>query len=131
MPDMDHIYRETTQQLIKSLTHKIQYSEKYCDDLFEYRHVILPKPLSKLIPKDKLLSENEWRSMGIQQSLGWEVYMTHRPEPHILLFKRSKNFDPQAAQKKHQLAMQTAAETQLAVRAAEAAAVTGASDVRM
>lgn len=35
----------------------------------------------------KLLWEEEWRAMGITQSLGWEHYEVHEPEPHILLFK--------------------------------------------
>jgi hypothetical protein len=67
----------------------------------------------KAIPKEyhdqskgtlKLLWEEEWRAMGITQvswqtyhidwpgtdmaqSLGWEHYEVHEPEPHILLFK--------------------------------------------
>jgi cyclin-dependent kinase regulatory subunit CKS1 len=68
----------------------------------------------KKIPKDyfdpskgtlKLLWEDEWRGLGItqvwtdslvgvwcelttaSQSLGWEHYEVHEPEPHILLFK--------------------------------------------
>jgi cyclin-dependent kinase regulatory subunit CKS1 len=35
----------------------------------------------------KLLWEDEWRALGITQSLGWEHYEVHEPEPHILLFK--------------------------------------------
>ena len=30
---------------------RIHYSERYSDDEYEYRHVILPKPLFKMIPK--------------------------------------------------------------------------------
>lgn len=70
----------------------------------------------KKIPKEyidsdkgtlKLLWEEEWRGLGITQvytlkevgiekctsadrllqSLGWEHYEVHEPEPHILLFK--------------------------------------------
>jgi hypothetical protein len=50
----------------------------------------------KQIPKEyfdgqrgtlKLLWEDEWRALGITQSLGWEHYEVHEPEPHILLFK--------------------------------------------
>jgi hypothetical protein len=50
----------------------------------------------KAIPRDyfdpskgtlKLLWEEEWRNLGITQSLGWEHYEVHEPEPHILLFK--------------------------------------------
>ncbi|KAI5119938.1 hypothetical protein M0805_002127 [Coniferiporia weirii] len=83
---------------------KIHYSERYCDDKFEYRHVILPKPLLKLVPKQffnqddtgtlRLLTEKEWRSIGITQSLGWVHYEVHTPEPHVLLFRRELNFQP-------------------------------------
>jgi hypothetical protein len=50
----------------------------------------------KAIPKEyhdnsngtlKLLWEEEWRGLGITQSLGWEHFEVHAPEPHILLFK--------------------------------------------
>jgi cyclin-dependent kinase regulatory subunit CKS1 len=75
----------------------------------------------KLIPKQlfnsddsgtlRLLTEREWRAIGITQSLGWEHYEVHgesrhlfpiqdwihlelsAPEPHVLLFRRPKNFD--------------------------------------
>ncbi|KFM73739.1 Cyclin-dependent kinases regulatory subunit 1, partial [Stegodyphus mimosarum] len=66
----------------------IYYSDKYYDDKFEYRHVIVPKEIAKLIPKTHLMTENEWRSLGVQQSQGWIHYMIHDPEPHILLFRR-------------------------------------------
>lgn len=42
------------------------------------RHVILPKELSKQIPRDRLLNEQEWRQMGVQQSRGWMHYAIHR-----------------------------------------------------
>merc|ERR1719152_998544 len=77
------------QQLIKQMQDRIRYSDKYYDDCNEYRHVILPKELKKLIPKGRLLTETEWRSLGVQQSLGWEHYMVHKPEPHILCFRRA------------------------------------------
>jgi cyclin-dependent kinase regulatory subunit CKS1 len=71
---------------------QIQYSEKYYDDTYEYRHVILPPDIARLLPKNKLLSEAEWRSLGVQQSRGWVHYAIHRPEPHILLFRRPLNY---------------------------------------
>jgi len=81
---------------------KIEYSDRYSDDEYEYRHVILPKQLLKMIPKDyfspddsgvlRLLTEQEWRGIGITQSLGWEHYEVHAPEPHVLLFRRTKDF---------------------------------------
>jgi cyclin-dependent kinase regulatory subunit CKS1 len=86
---------------------------RYSDSEYEYRHVQLPKAMLKIIPRDyfdeqkgtlKLLWEDEWRGLGItqvgaecwslehdilteMQSLGWEHYEVHEPEPHILLFK--------------------------------------------
>ena len=73
----------------------IQYSEKYNDELYEYRHVILPHDVAKLTPKGRLLTETEWRQIGVQQSRGWEHYAIHKPEPHILLFRRPLGTDPQ------------------------------------
>nr|DAD48775.1 TPA_asm: hypothetical protein HUJ06_018712 [Nelumbo nucifera] len=35
---------------------QIQYSEKYFDDTYEYRHVVLPPEVAKLLPKNRLLS---------------------------------------------------------------------------
>ncbi|XP_057323806.1 cyclin-dependent kinases regulatory subunit-like [Microplitis mediator] len=73
---------------------QIQYSEKYCDDKFEYRHVILPSDIAKNVPKSHLMSESEWRNLGVQQSPGWVHYMMHGPEPHVLLFRRARTDTP-------------------------------------
>ncbi|CAG9821470.1 unnamed protein product [Phaedon cochleariae] len=72
----------------EEMTRNIYYSDKYYDDEYEYRHVVLPKEMAKLVPKTHLMSEDEWRRIGVQQSIGWVHYMTHAPEPHILLFRR-------------------------------------------
>jgi cyclin-dependent kinase regulatory subunit CKS1 len=70
---------------------QIHYSEEYeAEDCF-VRHVILPKSLAKYVPRDRLMTEKEWRSIGVVQSEGWEHFMIHDPEPHILLFRRPKN----------------------------------------
>lgn len=45
------------------------------------RHVILPPDVAKLVPQDRLMSEREWRGIGVQQSRGWEHYAVHKPEP--------------------------------------------------
>jgi cyclin-dependent kinase regulatory subunit CKS1 len=73
----------------------IYYSDKYYDNEYEYtrRYVVLPKELVKLVPKTHLMSEAEWRSIGVQQSQGWVHYMTRKPEPHIL-FKRKITTPP-------------------------------------
>ena len=57
-------------------------------------HVILPKHVAKNAPKGRLLSESEWRGLGVQQSRGWVHYECHKPEPHILLFRRPLGTNP-------------------------------------
>ena len=76
------------------ITSRIEYSEKYYDEKNEYRHVILPRELAKQLPKNRLLNETEWRGIGVQQSRGWVHYAIHKPEPHILLFRRALGTDP-------------------------------------
>ena len=73
---------------------EIEYSDKYYDDIYEYRHVILPKKVFVKMPKGQLLSETEWRGLGVTMSHGWKHYGIHRPEPHILLFRRTKGTNP-------------------------------------
>ncbi|CCI42380.1 hypothetical protein ABG067_006169 [Albugo candida] len=75
------------------LSSRIEYSEKYADDEYEFRHVILPKEVQRSLP-DRLLTEAEWRQLGVQQSRGWVHYAIHKPEPHILLFRRPLGTDP-------------------------------------
>ena len=45
----------------------------------EFRHVMLPKDIAKRVPKTHLMSETEWRNLGVQQSQGWVHYMIHQP----------------------------------------------------
>lgn len=40
--------------------------------------------------------KNEWRAIGVQQSRGWVHYAIHKPEPHIMLFRRPLNYQQQA-----------------------------------
>ncbi|XP_055306148.1 cyclin-dependent kinases regulatory subunit 1 [Sitodiplosis mosellana] len=74
---------------------QIQYSEKYYDNQYEYRHVILPNDLARQVPKSHLMTETEWRNLGVQQSPGWVHYMLHAPEPHVLLFRRPLQKQPE------------------------------------
>lgn len=37
---------------------EIEYSDKYIDDHYEYRHVILPKDVYKKLPRNRLLTES-------------------------------------------------------------------------
>ncbi|KAF4656816.1 Cyclin-dependent kinases regulatory subunit 2 [Perkinsus olseni] len=68
-------------------------SAGYADDKYEYRHVILPKRIAKDMfrifqaeaqmrgrptAEPRLLTESEWRGLGVQQSRGWMHYENHR-----------------------------------------------------
>ena len=72
---------------------EIEYSSKYYDKIYEYRHVILPKKYKAMLT-GKLLSENEWREIGVVQTKGWEHYHIFKKEPHVLLFRRPIGTDP-------------------------------------
>ena len=45
---------------------QIEYSDKYQDDLYEYRHVVLTKDAFKIVRGRGLLDEYTWRSIGVQ-----------------------------------------------------------------
>ncbi|VDN56101.1 unnamed protein product [Dracunculus medinensis] len=67
---------------------EISYSEQYEDDDYEYRHAILRTPRLLIhVPRDRLMEENEWRSLGIIiEGHGWEHYMIHRHERNASFF---------------------------------------------
>lgn len=46
----------------------------------------MPKELVKLVPRTHLLSEQEWRAIGVQQSQGWIHYMIHEPGMQLITF---------------------------------------------
>ena len=46
------------------------------------------------------MTDYEWRLIGITMSEGWEHYLHHRPEPHILLFRRQKYYERVPAKKR-------------------------------
>jgi len=47
---------------------EIFYSDTYKDDLYEYRHVILPPEQTQIIPRTHLLTETEWRNLGMRKT---------------------------------------------------------------
>ncbi|KAI8078497.1 regulatory subunit of cyclin-dependent kinase [Thamnidium elegans] len=77
---------------INEYSKHIHYSSYYFDDKHEYRHVVLPKKLIRWLPHRGILTEEEWTSLGITQSTGWEHFMVYAPEPHILLFRREIDY---------------------------------------
>jgi len=76
--------------MTSSAANDYYYSPKYEDDIYEYRHVHVTKEVVSMVPRNRLMSESEWRSLGVQQSKGWEHYMIWTPERHVLLFRRPK-----------------------------------------
>lgn len=84
------IQRHMTQAqraFISESAQEILYSDKYTDDEYEYRHAVIPRKLFKIIPPG-LLTEDEWRAYGINQSLGWEHCMRHASEARLFIFRR-------------------------------------------
>ncbi|KAF9316481.1 hypothetical protein BG003_001899 [Podila horticola] len=87
-------------QYLRQYAEDIAYGTTYEDSAYEYRNVILPKTMFQWLPRHyfvnldtagytlKLLSESQWRAIGLQMSQGWEHYMQHAPEPHIMPFRR-------------------------------------------
>lgn len=75
----DQLKMERIQRLkdIRDYQDAITYSSKYYDDEYEYRHVILPKEIARWLPHYGLLKEDEWRALGVNQSIGWVHYMVH------------------------------------------------------
>jgi cyclin-dependent kinase regulatory subunit CKS1 len=74
---------------------EIEHSEKYYDEVYEYKHVILTKEVFEKLPRNRpLLNEEEWRALGVHQTKGWLHYTYFKPEPHILLFRRQKGTNP-------------------------------------
>lgn len=69
-----------------SMTTEIEYSEPYCDDEYEYLYIILPSHLSKLVPRNYLMSHTDIEKLGIQISSEWNHYLMHRR--NVLLFRK-------------------------------------------
>ncbi len=70
-------------------------SRRYQDDEYEYRHLHIPRGMAaRFSPASELLSERSIRVMDPQglpglPGTGWEHYMWHHPEKHILLVRRA------------------------------------------
>merc|ERR1719226_116175 len=79
-------------------TEETDYSEKYCDDVYEYRRVTVPRDMVQVMPVGRCMTEAEWRANGITMSRGWEHYDHHTPEANVLLFRRVLGTDPKTGQ---------------------------------
>ena len=65
-----------------------QYSDRYTsdDDKYEYRLVTIPRNREKIT---RVMTEAEWKVLGVQQSPGWENYAIYPPD-NVMLFRRLK-----------------------------------------
>ena len=70
------------------MSKQMLYSKKWCgvDEQTVYRTVMMPG--NKRV--HKLLSEKEWRSWGIQMSLGW-IHILNWEDGLVLLFKKPRD----------------------------------------
>eukprot|EP00537_Pseudo-nitzschia_pungens_P008048 CAMPEP_0172355882 /NCGR_PEP_ID=MMETSP1060-20121228/266_1 /TAXON_ID=37318 /ORGANISM="Pseudo-nitzschia pungens, Strain cf. cingulata" /LENGTH=114 /DNA_ID=CAMNT_0013075743 /DNA_START=79 /DNA_END=424 /DNA_ORIENTATION=+ len=71
---------------MSSSASRIEYSEKYADDLNEYRHVILPKELAKTLPKSRLLSELSGEELVCNRVEGGNIMPFTVPNPTFFFF---------------------------------------------
>jgi len=71
----------------------IKYSSVVTDDYFQYRLVRIPVWLSRQIGLNRLLSECEWRCIGVQMSRGWMHFDLNPECPHLLKFRKPKGTD--------------------------------------
>merc|ERR1712045_203316 len=83
---------------VQAWTEETDYSEKYCDDVYEYRRGTVPRGMLQLFPRDRCMAEHEWRQHGITMSRGWEHYDHHAPEANVLLYRRVLGTDPKNGQ---------------------------------
>eukprot|EP00929_Paragymnodinium_shiwhaense_P000692 TRINITY_DN100926_c0_g1_i1.p1 TRINITY_DN100926_c0_g1~~TRINITY_DN100926_c0_g1_i1.p1 ORF type:complete len:152 (-),score=36.66 TRINITY_DN100926_c0_g1_i1:430-885(-) len=74
---------------------EIDYMDKQCDDLYEYRQVVVPREMVHHFPAGRCMADQEWRAKGIVMSRGWQHYAKHEPEANVLLFRRVIGTDPQ------------------------------------
>lgn len=48
---------------------------------------MLPKELAKLVPRSHLMTESEWRALGVQQSRGWVSYQSVQDRRWFWIFQ--------------------------------------------
>merc|ERR1719407_464857 len=85
-------------EMVAAWKEETDYSEKYCDDVYEYRRVTVPRAMLQVLPVGRCMQESEWRAHGVTMSRGWEHYDHHSPEANVLLFRRVIGTDPKTGQ---------------------------------
>ncbi|XP_026209712.1 CKS domain-containing protein isoform X1 [Anabas testudineus] len=88
MNTMSTAHRRFPELFYDTIQESVQRMLAWLHPVSTCRHVVLPREMAKYVPRSHLMSEDEWRQLGVQQSQGWIHYMIHKPEPHILLFRR-------------------------------------------
>merc|ERR1719221_2111812 len=87
-----------TAEQVQAWSTETDYSEKYCDEVYEYRRVTVPRAMLPTLPHGRCMSEAEWRAHGLTMSRGWEHYDHHSPEANVLLFRRVRGTDPKTGE---------------------------------
>jgi cyclin-dependent kinase regulatory subunit CKS1 len=64
------------------------YSVPIQDTQFEYRYVILSPSLRNVFPSHCLLTADQLRGWGVQQSEGWVHFALQPRDPLVLLFRK-------------------------------------------
>merc|ERR1719335_797327 len=90
--------RQVSPAQLAQWSEETDYSEKYCDDVYEYRRVTVPRSMLPALPADRCMTEQQWRNVGITMSRGWQHYDHHAPEANVLLFRRVLGTDPKTGQ---------------------------------
>uniref|UniRef100_A0A7N0ZVN6 Uncharacterized protein n=1 Tax=Kalanchoe fedtschenkoi TaxID=63787 RepID=A0A7N0ZVN6_KALFE len=86
---------------------QIQYSDKYFDHAMEYSPKLLPKTrlLTEVTTQSPIHSFLEQNSGRVTSYSGLMLIMSvgefHRPEPHIMLFRRPLNYQHVQANQAH------------------------------
>jgi len=89
-----HADFQATSLDLATWSEETDYGDICCDDVFEYRQVIVPFDMVSVFPRDRCMAEAEWRGVGICMSRGWEHYELHSPQPNVLLFRRAIGTNP-------------------------------------
>lgn len=67
---------------------KITYTKKIVKGEYEYRNAVLDEATYQKIVPGKLMKPEEWRSLGIKGSYGWEHYKYDITKPQIIMLRK-------------------------------------------
>lgn len=68
---------------IQRLNRICYFNDNYYFFIIRDRYVVLPGDMAKLVPKTHLMTESEWRNLGIRMTPGWVNYMRHHSSMYL------------------------------------------------